>query len=160
VTCGRHRGLAGASPPLQKGSAPWFRRKTGERPMCQHAASAKEKASARAPLKDGTCQNQNQNRERRLLLRHLHASATRVRFDVTMLVDADPSRVHTSPTRSAHVETHNNTSRNCEHRTRSGASSCAMCRCNTLHNRRCRHRLRRSKHLRHKLSRTHQLGSG
>jgi hypothetical protein len=52
-----------------------------------HAISQKEKqAHARR------CQNQN--REKRWLLRHLHASATSVRFNVTMLVDTDSSRVN------------------------------------------------------------------
>jgi hypothetical protein len=60
--------------------------------MCQHAPSAKRKSKRTRALKVGTCQNQN--REKRLLLRHLHASATRVRFNVTMLVDTDSSRVN------------------------------------------------------------------
>jgi hypothetical protein len=39
-----------------------------------------------------------------------------------------------SETRCAHIGTHNNTSRNCEHRTTSCVCSCVRCRCTTLHN--------------------------
>ena len=58
--------------------------------MCQHAPSAKTKSKRTRALKDGICQNQN--REKRLLLRHLRASAKRVRFNLTMLVDTDSLR--------------------------------------------------------------------
>ncbi len=44
-----------------------------------------------------------------------------------------PRQVLTSRTRCAHVGTHNNTSRNCEHRTTSCVCSCVRCRCTTLH---------------------------
>jgi hypothetical protein len=60
--------------------------------MCQHTPSAKRKSKRTRALKAVTCQNQNC--EKRLLLRHLHASATRVRFNVRMLVDTDSSRVN------------------------------------------------------------------
>jgi hypothetical protein len=58
--------------------------------MCQHAPSAERKTKRTRALKNGTCQNQNP--EQRLLSRHLHASAKRVRFNLTMLVDTDSSR--------------------------------------------------------------------
>jgi hypothetical protein len=56
-----------------------------------HAIRQRKSKSTRA-LKAVTCENQNC--EKRLLLRHLHASATRVCFNVRMLVDTDSSRVN------------------------------------------------------------------
>lgn len=60
VTCGSHRGLARASPPLERRSASWFRRKRGDcRPICQRAASAKTTGNHAQALISGTRQNQN-----------------------------------------------------------------------------------------------------
>jgi hypothetical protein len=73
-----------------------------------HAISQEEK-QAHARPKAVTCQNQNC--EKRLLLRHLHASATRVRFNVRVLVDTDSSRVNAASGERAQRERSTETTR-------------------------------------------------